>query len=139
MYLYIWTAFKYYSNASFLVCILTHFMSLASFYNFMSLASFYNFMSLVSFCNFMSLASFCNFMSLASFCNFMSLAAFCNFMSLVSFCNFMSLVSFYTHCKHQKTRGFPMFAGGIERGQLHEMVKYFPLGISMNSQVLTVS
>ena len=35
--------------------------------------------------------------------------------------NFMLLVSFYTTCKHQKTRRFLMFSGGIERDQWHEM------------------
>ena len=37
--------------------------------------------------------------------------------------NFMLLVSFDTPWKHQKTRGFMMFSGGIERDQWHEMVK----------------
>ena len=35
--------------------------------------------------------------------------------------HFMPLVSFYTPSKHQKTFGFLMFLGGIERGQWHEM------------------
>ena len=34
---------------------------------------------------------------------------------------FMPLISFYTPRKHQKTRGFLMFSGGIERDQWHEM------------------
>ena len=33
----------------------------------------------------------------------------------------MSLASFYTPWKHQKTSGFLMFSGGIERDQWHEM------------------
>ena len=33
----------------------------------------------------------------------------------------ISLVSIYTSCKFQKTRGFLMFPGGIERGQWHEI------------------
>ena len=35
----------------------------------------------------------------------------------------MSLVSFYNPSKHQKTRGFFMFSGGVERDQWHEMEK----------------
>ena len=35
--------------------------------------------------------------------------------------HFMPLVSFYTAWKHQKTSGFLMFSGGIERDQWHEM------------------
>ena len=35
---------------------------------------------------------------------------------------FMLLVSFYTPWKHQKTTGFLMFLGGIERNQWHIMV-----------------
>ena len=31
------------------------------------------------------------------------------------------MVSFYTPRKHQNTRGFLMFSGGIERDQWHEM------------------
>ena len=34
---------------------------------------------------------------------------------------FMPFVSFDSPCKHQKTSGFLMFSGGIERGQWHEM------------------
>ena len=34
---------------------------------------------------------------------------------------FMPLVSFYTPWKHQKTSGFLMFSGGIERDQWHEI------------------
>ena len=33
----------------------------------------------------------------------------------------MPLVSFYTSWKHQKTRSFHMFSGGIERNQWNEM------------------
>ena len=33
----------------------------------------------------------------------------------------MSLVSFYTPWKHQKTKDFPMFSGGIERDQWDEI------------------
>ena len=33
----------------------------------------------------------------------------------------MSLIILYTLSKHQKTRGFVMFSGGIERDQWHEM------------------
>ena len=35
--------------------------------------------------------------------------------------HFMPLVSFDTPWKHQKTKGFPMFSGGIESDQWHEM------------------
>ena len=35
----------------------------------------------------------------------------------------MPLVSFDTLRKHQKTFGFLMFSGGIERDQWHEMVQ----------------
>ena len=35
--------------------------------------------------------------------------------------HFMPLLSFYTHWKHQKTSGFLIFSGGIERYQWHEM------------------
>ena len=35
--------------------------------------------------------------------------------------HFIPLVSFYTPWKHQKTRGFLMFSGGLERDQWHEM------------------
>ena len=35
--------------------------------------------------------------------------------------HFMPVISFYTPWKHQKTSGFLMFLGGIERDQLHEM------------------
>ena len=35
--------------------------------------------------------------------------------------HFMPLISFDTPWKHQKTRGFPMFSGGIKRDQWHEM------------------
>ena len=35
--------------------------------------------------------------------------------------HFMPLVSFYTFWKHQKTKGFLVFSGGIEREQWHEM------------------
>ena len=38
--------------------------------------------------------------------------------------HFMPLVSFYALSKHQKTRGFPMFSGGIERDQWNE-IGYF--------------
>ena len=34
---------------------------------------------------------------------------------------FIPLVSFYTPLKHEKTSGFLMFSGGVERNQLHEM------------------
>ena len=34
---------------------------------------------------------------------------------------YMPLVSFYTPWKHQKTKGFLMFPGVIERHQWHEM------------------
>ena len=40
---------------------------------------------------------------------------------LVSLSHYMPLFSFYTSWKHQKTRGFLMFSGGIEREQWHEM------------------
>ena len=33
----------------------------------------------------------------------------------------MPLISFDTPWKHQKTRGFMMFSGGIKRDQWHEM------------------
>ena len=36
----------------------------------------------------------------------------------------MPPLSFYTTWKHQKTRGFLMFSGGVERGHWHEMGKY---------------
>ena len=35
--------------------------------------------------------------------------------------HFMPLVSFYTPSKHQKTYGFLMFSGGVERDQWHEL------------------
>ena len=35
--------------------------------------------------------------------------------------HFMPLVSFYIPWKHQKTFGFLIFSGGIERGHWHEM------------------
>ena len=35
--------------------------------------------------------------------------------------HFSPLGSFYTPWKHQKTRGFLMFSGGVEREQWHEM------------------
>ena len=35
--------------------------------------------------------------------------------------HFMPQVSFYTPWKHQKTKGFLMFPGVIERDQWHEM------------------
>ena len=35
--------------------------------------------------------------------------------------HFMPLISFHTPWKHQKTRGFLMFSGGIKRDQWHEM------------------
>ena len=34
--------------------------------------------------------------------------------------HFMTLVSFYTSLKHQKTSGFLMFSGGIEKEQRPE-------------------
>ena len=34
--------------------------------------------------------------------------------------HFMPLISFHAPLKHQKTRGFLMFSGGIERDQWHE-------------------
>ena len=40
----------------------------------------------------------------------------------IPFIHFMPLVSFYTPCKHQKTYGFLMVSGGIERDYCHEMV-----------------
>ena len=33
----------------------------------------------------------------------------------------MSLISFYTLWKHEKTRGFLVFSGGIERDKWHDM------------------
>ena len=35
--------------------------------------------------------------------------------------NFMRLVSFYILWQHQKTRGFVMVSGGIERDKWHEV------------------
>ena len=35
--------------------------------------------------------------------------------------HFMLLASLYTPGKHQKAKGFLMFLGGLERGQLYEM------------------
>ena len=35
---------------------------------------------------------------------------------------FMQLVSFYTPWKHQKTRGFLMFAGGVERDKWKQQI-----------------
>ena len=43
---------------------------------------------------------------------------------------FMALVSFYTPLKHQKTRCFLMFSGGIERELLHKWIK----GINLKRQ-----
>ena len=40
---------------------------------------------------------------------------------LVSLSHYMPLFSFYTSWKHQKTKGFLMFSGGIEREQWQEM------------------
>ena len=40
----------------------------------------------------------------------------------------MSLVSFYTPWKHQKTSGFLMFSGGIEKEHWHEMSSWSILG-----------
>ena len=34
---------------------------------------------------------------------------------------FYATISFYTPWKHQKTKGFLMFFGGIERDEWHEM------------------
>ena len=34
---------------------------------------------------------------------------------------FMPLVLLYTPCKHQQSKGFLMFSGGIEKDQYHEM------------------
>ena len=39
--------------------------------------------------------------------------------------HFKSLVSFYIPWKHQKTFGFLMFSGGLERDQWHEMDYFF--------------
>ena len=38
--------------------------------------------------------------------------------------HFLSLNSFYTPRKYQKTKGFLMFSGGIERGKWHKMSYY---------------
>ena len=35
--------------------------------------------------------------------------------------HFMALVTFYIPWKYEKTRGFLMFSGGIERDHCHEM------------------
>ena len=39
----------------------------------------------------------------------------------------MPLVPFDTPKKHQKTTGFLMFLGGIERDQWHEMSYFLPM------------
>ena len=51
--------------------------------------------------------------------------------------HFMSLVSFDTPGKCQKTKGFVIFSGGIERDQWHEMGQRFQMfekGDSSNKQ-----
>ena len=41
---------------------------------------------------------------------------------MIALTYFTLLVSFYTPWKYGKTRGFPMFSGGIERDQWQEKV-----------------
>ena len=41
----------------------------------------------------------------------------------ISLTHFMRLVSFYTPWKHQKTKGFLMFSGGLERDRGMKWVK----------------
>ena len=44
-----------------------------------------------------------------------------NLYLIVFLTHFMPLISFDTPWKHQKTRGFLMFSGGLKRVQWHEM------------------
>ena len=50
-----------------------------------------------------------------------SVDIFLVFSLLAQSTNSLSLISFYTPWKHQKTSGFLMFSGGIERDYWHEM------------------
>ena len=52
--------------------------------------------------------------------------------------HFMPQVSFYTPWKHQKTKGFLMFPGVIERDQWHEMSEIvINSGCELNNPVTT--
>ena len=62
----------------------------------------------------------------------MIILLFCLFLSGI-FIHFIPLVSFHTPWKHQKTRGFFMFSGGIEWDQWHE------IGYSKHDKVILAS
>ena len=44
-----------------------------------------------------------------------------NYFVITMILDFIPLVSFYTPWKHQKSRGFLVFLGGVERDQRHEI------------------
>ena len=48
--------------------------------------------------------------------------------------HFMSLISFQTPWKHQKTRSFLLFSGGIKSDQWHEMGSYGSFKEFLNSK-----